>query len=134
MIATRIMQMVAGIAGLIALALGLTFWIARLNFISFHMLFGLIVALTLLVMSILALSTRGLRIWGMVGIVYALIVPIFGITHSGILTGNLHWLIQAAHMLVSIGAGALTSILGARYVALKQTTAKPSAKPQAVRE
>ncbi len=133
MIAVRIMQVIAGIAGLVALALGLTSWIAQLDFISFHMLSGLIVTLTLLVMSILALSTRGMRIWGMVGIVYALIVPIFGMTQSGILVGDLHWLIQAAHMLVGIGAVALTSSMGARYVALKHTAAKPSAEPQAVR-
>jgi hypothetical protein len=133
MIAVRIMQAIAGIVGLVALALGLAFWIAQLDFISFHMLSGLLVTLTLLVMSILALSTRGMRIWGMVGIVYALIVPIFGMTQSGILVGDLHWLIQAAHMLVGIGAVALTSRMGARYVALKHTTAKPSAEPQAVR-
>ncbi|GHO72376.1 hypothetical protein KSD_01470 [Ktedonobacter sp. SOSP1-85] len=133
MIAIRIIQVIAALAGLAALALGLTFWIAQLNFIGFHLLFGLLLTLALLVMSILALSTKSLRIWGIVGIVYALIVPIFGMTHSGILTGNLHWLIQAAHMLVSMGAGALTSILSARYVVLKQTTAKPSAQPQAVR-
>jgi hypothetical protein len=133
MIAVRIMQAIAGIVGLVALALGLAFWIAQLDFISFHMLSGLLVTLTLLVMSILALSTRGMRIWGMVGIVYALIVPIFGMTQSGILVGDLHWLIQAAHMLVGIGAVALTSSMGARYVALKHTTAKPSAEPQAVR-
>lgn len=133
MITVRIMQVIAGIAGLVALALGLAFWIAQLDFISFHMLSGLLVTLTLLVMSILALSTRGMRIWSMVGIVYALIVPVFGVTQSGILVGDLHWLIQAAHMLVGIGAVALTSRMGTRYVALKHTTAKPSAEPQAVR-
>ena len=133
MMTTRIIQIISGIAGLGALTLGLLFWIANIDLINIHMLFGLLVTLTLLVMSIIALSTRGMRIWGIVGIVYALIVPVFGLRQSGILIGDLHWLIQTAHMLVGIGAIALTGIIGARYVALKQSMAKPTTEPRAVR-
>ncbi len=74
-----------------------------------------------------------MRIWGIVGIVYALIVPVFGLTQSGILTGNLHWLIQTAHMLVGIGAIVLTGIMSTRYMTLKQTIAKLGTEPRAVR-
>ncbi|EFH82441.1 hypothetical protein [Ktedonobacter racemifer] len=64
MIAVRIIQVIAGLAGLVALALGLTFWIAQLDFISFHLLSGLLVTLTLLVMSNIALSAGCfLNIW-----------------------------------------------------------------------
>ena len=133
MMTTRIIQVILGIAGLGALLLGLLFWIANIDLISIHMLFGLIVALTLLIMSIIAVSTRGMRIWGIVGIVYALIVPVFGLTQSGILTGNLHWLIQTAHMLVGIGAMVLTGIMSTRYMTLKQTIAKRGTEPRAVR-
>ncbi len=133
MMTTRIIQVILGIAGLGALLLGLLFWIANIDLISIHMLFGLIVTLTLLVMSIIAVSTRGMRIWGIVGIVYALIVPVFGLTQSGILTGNLHWLIQTAHMLVGIGAIVLTGIMSTRYMTLKQTIAKLGTEPRAVR-
>ena len=87
MITTRIVQITSGIAGLGALLLGLLIWIANMNLISIHMLFGLIVTLALLIMSIIAVSTRGLRIWGVVGIVYALIVPVFGLTQFNILAG-----------------------------------------------
>jgi hypothetical protein len=133
MMTTRIIQVILGIAGLGALLLGLLFWIANIDLISIHMLFGLIVTLTLLVMSIIAVSTRGMRIWGIAGIVYALIVPVFGLTQSGILTGNLHWLIQTAHMLVGIGAMVLTGIMSTRYMTLKQTIAKLGTEPRAVR-
>jgi hypothetical protein len=133
MMTTRIIQVILGIAGLGALLLGLLFWIANIDLISIHMLFGLIVTLTLLVMSIIAVGTRGMRIWGIVGIVYALIVPVFGLTQSGILTGNLHWLIQTAHMLVGIGAMVLTGIMSTRYMTLKQTIAKLGTEPRAVR-
>jgi hypothetical protein len=130
---TRIIQIILSIAGLGALTLGLLFWIANINLVGIHMLFGIIVALTLLVMSIIAVSTRGMRIWGIVGIVYALIVPIFGLTQSSILTGNLHWLIRTAHMLVGIGALVLAGIMSVRYASLKQAMAGPAVEPQRIR-
>jgi hypothetical protein len=129
---TRIIQIILGIASLGALTLGLLFWIANINLISIHMLFGLIVAMTLLVMSVMAVGTRGMSIWGVVGIVYALIVPIFGLTQSGILTGNMHWLIQTAHMLVGIGALALAGFMSVRYAALKQAMVRPAVESQKV--
>ncbi|HEV7236046.1 MAG TPA: hypothetical protein VGN15_07700 [Ktedonobacteraceae bacterium] len=130
MITTRTIQIIAGVAGLGALTLGLLFWIANIDLLNIHMLLGLIVALTLLVMSIIAVSTRGMRIWGIVGIIYAVIVPIFGLRQATLLIGDLHWLIQVLHMLVGIGAIVLTGIMGTRYLALKQARAKPIAAPQ----
>ncbi len=130
MITTRTIQIIAGIAGLGALTLGLLFWIANIDLLNIHMLLGLIVALSLLVMSIIAVSTRGMRIWGIVGIIYAVIVPIFGLRQATLLIGDLHWIIQVLHMLVGIGAIVLTGIMGARYLALKQAKASPIAEPQ----
>ena len=120
MIAVRILQWVAGLAGLGALALGLLFWIAQVDDINIHMLFGLTVALALLVLSIVMVATRGTRLLGAVGIVYAFILPVFGLTQSGILIGSLHWLIQAAHLLVGLGALALAGIMATRYMRLKR--------------
>lgn len=97
------------------------------------MLFGLLVTLGLLVMSIIALTARGLRMWGIVGIVYAIIVLIFGVSQVNILVGNLHWLIQTLHTLVGIGAIVLTGLLGARYMTLKRGAASPATESQALR-
>lgn len=124
MIAIRIIQWIGGLAGLTALALGLFFWITNTNSISVHMLFGLTVALSLLILSILAVTISGMRLLGVVGIVYALILPVFGLTQSGLLIGNLHWLIQTAHMLVGLGGIALMGFIGARYIRLKSAIAK----------
>ncbi len=129
----RILQIIVGLAGLCALVLGLFIWIANIDLTDIHMLFGLLVTLGLLVMSIIALTARGLRIWGMVGIVYAIIVLIFGVSQSTMLVGHLHWLIQTLHLLVGIGAIVLTGALGARYRALKHGKAKPAAESQALR-
>ncbi|MGI9057935.1 MAG: hypothetical protein ACR2H5_05110 [Ktedonobacteraceae bacterium] len=130
MITTRTIQIIAGVAGLGALTLGLLFWIANIDLLNIHMLLGLIVALTLLVMSIIAVSTRGMRIWGIVGIVYAVIVPIFGLRQATLLIGDLHWLIQVLHILVGIGAIVLTGMMGTRYLALKQAKTRPIVAPQ----
>ena len=130
---TRILQIIVGIAGLCALVPGLLIWIANIDLTDIHMLFGLLVTLGLLVMSIIALTARGLRIWGIVGIVYAIILPVFGESQSTMLVGNLHWLIQTLHTLVGIGAIGLTGFLGARYMTLKRGEAKSAAESQALR-
>ncbi len=129
----RILQIIVGLAGLCALALGLVIWIANVDLTDVHMLFGLLVILGLLVMSIITLTTRKLRIWGAIGIVYAIIVLIFGVSHVNMLIGNLHWLIQTLHLLVGTGAIVLTGILGARYSTLKRGKAKFSAESHALR-
>ena len=129
----RILQIIVGIAGLCALVLGLFIWIANSDLTDIHMLFGLLVTLGLLVMSIIALTARGLRIWGSIGIVYAIIVLIFGVSQSTMLVGNLHWLIQTLHTLVGIGTIVLTGFLGVRYRTLKRGEASPAAESQALR-
>jgi hypothetical protein len=127
MTAVRLLRGIAGVAGLGALTLGLLFWIANLNFISLHMLFGLIVALSLLTLGIVGVFTRGMRLLGAIGIVYALFVPVFGVTQATLLVGSLHWLIQTAHLLVGLGALALIGILSIRYLRLRQVTARGAA-------
>lgn len=131
MVIVRIIQWIAGLAGLAALALGLLIWFANMDFISIHMLLGLTVALSLLVLGIVAVFTRGIRVLGAVSIVYAIILPIFGLTQATLLIGNLHWLIQVAHLLVGLGAIALMGIIGTRYLRLKTAGAKAAA-PQTI--
>lgn len=124
MIGVRIIRGIAAAAGLGALTLGLLFWIAQLNFISIHMLFGLTVALSLLILAIMGVFTRGMRLLGTIGIVYALVVPAFGLTQATLLLGSLHWLIQTAHLLVGLGALTLIGVLSARYLGLKRGVTK----------
>lgn len=109
------------IAGSVALVLGLLIWAFQLdNITTIHMLFGLLVTLALLVISFLAALTRGLRLPGIIGIVYAFILPLLGVNQETLLVGNLHWLIQVIHMLVGIGALAYAGMISVRYRRLKQ--------------
>jgi uncharacterized membrane protein YuzA (DUF378 family) len=120
----RIMQVIVGIAGVLALLLGLAIWFAQAYAVlPVHMILGLIVTLGLLIISILALLTNGLRVLGAIGVAYAVFVPIFGLTQASLLVGDLHWLIRIAHLLVGIGAMALIGNIGARYRRLKQAAA-----------
>src|SRR6266567_6303577 len=99
----RPFRIIATIAALVAVAFGMGTY-THANFTNIHMLFGLIVALALLILAVMAVFTSGLRRLGAIGIVYALIVPIFGVTQQMILVGDLHWLVQAAHLMVSFGS------------------------------
>jgi type IV secretory pathway VirB3-like protein len=67
------------------------------------------------------------RNWAAAGIVYAPIVFVFGMTQMSLLVGSLHWLIQTAHLLVGIGALALSDNLCNRYLRA-QTPLRAAAK------
>lgn len=124
MMGIRIIVWVARVAGVGALLLGLSFWIAQIDLISIHMLLGIALALSMIVLGVIMLFMRGMRILGASAIIYALILPVFGLTQSRLLIGDLHWLIQTAHLLVGIGALALVQWIYTRYLRLRQETAK----------
>src|SRR5260370_21396016 len=107
MIAVRIIQWIARVAGLGALILGLLFWIAQGDLISFHMLFGLTLALSLLVLGLVLVSTSWIRLLGAAGVVHALILPSLGLRQPMLLVGTLPWLIQTGHLLCGLAAVAL---------------------------
>ena len=124
---TRPIRIIATIATLIAVALGLGTY-THADFTNIHMVFGSIVALALLILAAVAVFTRGLRRLGATGIVYAFIVPIFGGTQQMILVGNLHWLIEAAHLGVGFGALVLIGAIGARLTSRKTVMVSPVAE------
>ncbi len=125
----RPVRIIATIAALVAVALGMGTY-THADFTSIHMLFGLIVALALLILAVLAVFTTGLARLGAVGIVYALVMPIFGVTQQMILVGDLHWLVETAHLAVGFGAVALIGTISARLGLLKQSAGHASEQPQ----
>lgn len=126
MAAVRIISWIARLSGLVALVLGLVFWFAQINLITVHMAFGLLVALSLLVLSIVMLSIRGGRILGVIGVFYALIVPMFGELQLDLYISGASWLVPTVHMLIGIGAVALAQVMFTRYTRLKRAS-DPSA-------
>jgi hypothetical protein len=114
--AVHIIHWISNIAGAGALVLGLLHWFANISFLSAHMLFGLTVVLALLALSIVLLFTRGMKIVGVLGIIYAVIIPLFGANQFLLLIGDWHWLVRVAHLLISAGAMGFIGIMSARYL------------------
>src|SRR5258708_33891798 len=100
---TRLLQIIATIAAVVAVAFGMGTY-THANFTNIHMLFGLIVALALLILAVMAVFTSGLRRLGAIGIVYALIVPIFGVTQQMILVGDLPCVVAGAKCAMGVAA------------------------------
>ena len=128
----RLISLIARVSLMVTLGLGLLFWIAQLfvwsgllvllaqiDFTSIHEGFGTFGVLGLLILGSAAVFTKGSRQLGVGSMIYAFLVPAFGLTQSMILVGNLHWVIRAAHLLVGIGAMVLARRIEKRYLRLK---------------
>ena len=101
----QIVQIVLRAAGATVLVLGLLFWTGNfLALIPIHMLAGLLVVLSLWTLA--GLAARASVGIGRVAlaVVWGLIVPVLGVTQSGLLPGDLHWIVQLLHLLIGIGA------------------------------
>jgi F420H(2)-dependent quinone reductase len=130
----RLISFISRVFLMITLGLGLLYWIAQvpvlsrllallvqINYISIHEGFGFIGILGLLILGVVAVFTRGSRRLGAGSMIYALVVPAFGLSQPllQVLTGGWFWLIQIAHLLVGIGAMMLALRIGKRYQQLK---------------
>lgn len=129
----RPFRIVATIAALIAVALGMGTY-THANFTNIHMVFGLVVALALLILALVAVFTRGMRRLGVTGIAYAFLVPILGVEQQIILVGDLHWLVETVHLAVGFGAVALIGTISARFMLQKARNADSLASAIAVKQ
>jgi len=121
----RPFQIVATIAALVTVAFGIGTY-THADFTTIHMVFGLLVALTLLILAVIAVFRSGSRGLGAIGIIYSFIMPIFGVTQQMILVGNLHWLIETAHLAVGFGTLVLIGAIGERFTRRKAVVPAPT--------
>ncbi|GCE31912.1 hypothetical protein KDA_73960 [Dictyobacter alpinus] len=119
----RLVRILSTIATVITAALGIGTY-THVNFTNMHILFGLLVAFMLLLLSLLATFTRELRGLGAIGIVYAVVMPLLGVKQQLILVGDLHWLIETTHLAVGFGALALIGVIGERLAHRKTVMSK----------
>ena len=138
MVTVRIAAWVARLAGTLALLMGLFFWSVELGwlnaplvfnhtYITIHIALGVLVTLALLVVSVALLLTRGGRILGAIGVVYALVVPIFGELQLSLSVSGAPWLVPMIHLLIGVGAVVLAQNSGRRYNRLKPATTQNTA-------
>ena len=125
----RPIRIIASLSAVVAVTLGMGTY-THPNFTDVHMLFGLILALALLALAVMAVFTKELARLGAIGIVYAVIMPVFGRYQQMILPGDLHWLIETAHLAVGFGAVALIGALSRGLVRHQQSARQASMQSQ----
>jgi hypothetical protein len=114
-LAVKVVQMLARIVFVALLVLGILFWTGHASaLIPLHMLLGIAFAVLLLILAGMALGRRSATGLAVLLIVWALVLPLFGLTQDSILVGGAHWLVQIIHLLLGIGAIAVAEILVAR--------------------
>jgi hypothetical protein len=100
------------IAGVLALVLGFALWGGCLyTFINLHMLLGLAVVLGLWALAALALRRGVARGLAAASLVWGLATLALGPSQTSFLVGDLHWIVQVAHLLLGLGAVALAALL-----------------------
>jgi len=108
-----IAQMVVRIAGLIQLVLGIIVWPGKADFlIPVHILIGSILVVALLVLAYQASRARISTGLVILTVVWALVLPVWGLVQANILPDAGHWIIQVVHLLLGIGAIGLAEMLG----------------------
>jgi hypothetical protein len=110
---TLVTLIAARVILIVQLVLGVLFWTGNtLNLIPVHMLVGLLLVLVMWTASALAIRARAPV--GLVGLalLWSLVLPVFGVAHTGLLPGPAHVVIQILHLLVGVIAVGLVEGLG----------------------
>lgn len=107
------------IAGLIALALGILFWLGMLiGAVRLHLALGTVVAAALAFLAVYAIAARVRPPLAAISILWAAVTIYVGIMQIRWLPGSDHWIVEAVHLLLGLGAigmaEALSAALGRR--------------------
>ena len=115
--------MIARLAGALTLVIGIAYAFGYGVLLHVHMLTG-----SALVLALWALVLAGFRASPRLAVLafgWGLILPMFGIAQFRLLPGDYHWVVQAIHVLIGLGAMAQAERLGA---AIKRREAGTAAR------
>lgn len=118
--AVRGLQWLSRLVGAVELTLGLVIWFVGVSSVPLHIGLGIVMTLILVIISVIALLTAGIRSLGVIGIIYACILPALGMGQLSLQMGNLQWLVQSLHLLIGIGSIGVIHWIGGRYLGLKR--------------
>jgi hypothetical protein len=109
--ASTVLMWLTRASGLAQLVLGLLLWSGNMALLATHIPNGFLFVLLLEVQAAIA-AWAGVN-WRLVvfAVLYGLFVPYFGMTQSQLLPGDLHWVVQVAHLLVGVAAMAVAERL-----------------------
>jgi hypothetical protein len=114
------------LAGLTQIIMGLAFWSGRaLSLIPVHMIIGLLVAIGLCVVAVLASRTGARPAVVLFAIGLGLVLPAFGVVHVGMLPGSWHWVIRLMHLGLGLAALGLADRLAEHVLQHGGTRERP---------
>jgi hypothetical protein len=114
-IVARVALMVARLAGVFALLLGLGFWTGNgLNLVNAHMAFGVLLVLALWTLAGLAAKAGVSASTVILAVVWGLVVPVLGALQMKLPPTGGYDMVRTLHLLVGLGALALAETLGSR--------------------
>jgi hypothetical protein len=102
---TTVAQMLVRLCGVVLIILGLLFWTSNaLLLIPVHILFGIVLVLSLWTLAILAARAGLPPALVAPAVVWGVIVLLLGLTQDQLLPGSAHVVIKVLHLLVGLGA------------------------------
>jgi hypothetical protein len=121
--ATRVLVAAVVALGAVQVALGVAFWTGNADFlVPLHMTLGTTLVLCLWALAALGLAARIPVVLAFAGFLWGALTVVYGMTQELVLAGTSHWIAQAVHLAVGVGAVLLAvriafSILGRRKAA-----------------
>ncbi len=119
----RIPLIILRVCWVIAILLGITFWLNLPDdmLIPVHIALGIVIVLMLWILGLVSATTKGGSIGlGVGAIVWGLLVLILGLTQARILVNpSVHWIVQILHLLLGIGAISIGQLIAVRYERIK---------------
>ena len=110
----KILVMLVRLAGVVAIILGIAVWSGRgLTMLNAHIGLGFLVAMCLLLLGIVAL-TRGLFALGILGLIFALLLPAVGFLQFPLKFGTHLGGPQIAHVVIVLASLGIAEALGGR--------------------
>jgi hypothetical protein len=125
--AVRITVMVLRICGLLALIIGILYWVKVLNssIVNIHMLLGILVVLSLWVLGYFILTApKGANLGLAIG-AFALGIIVLGVGMSQMMVslGSAQWVLQVVHLILGVSALGIGEVIAGRYKRLNATNA-----------
>jgi hypothetical protein len=109
------MQWMVRLTGLALIVLGLLFWTGRaLTLVPLHMLLGLILVLTLWVLTGVAARAGASGRMVALGFLWGIVVLGLGMGQARMLVGPAHWIVRVLHLLVGLAAMGMGEAFAAR--------------------
>jgi hypothetical protein len=110
--AVAVLLMIVRLCALVLVVLGIGFWSGHwLALVPAHMAIGVVLVACLLIIGISTAVARSTFGPAGAAIVWSAVVVWLGVTQQQLMPGSAHWIVQALHLLVGLGAAGLAERL-----------------------